>query len=279
MSVRNKPPCKDWDGVKHLRYAHGKMDGHFTRVIKDQYGVVTAKTSRDNDITHVFKKTREYASVLQLVPNGVTLLGELWTPGKSASYVSSIESQGNTTFTPFAIEQAPNVDRAALHFWSLDYVHDLVQCWGLTPPPLLCLSSDRLDAESLLAWSTGHALEGVVLKNANLADWYRYKPVKSCDAYVIGYVAGEGKYEGMVGSITFGILHFDCKQDRWVTVELGSCSGMTDEERAEWTEHQEEWMHTVIEVQYQEVGAGGRLRFPQYLRRRTDKLWHECKGI
>ena len=57
---------------------------------------------------------------------------------------------------------------------------------------------------------------------------------------------------------------------------VGECSGMNEETREYMTEHQEELIHTVIEVGANEILKTGKLRHPRFIRFRNDKEASRC---
>lgn len=121
--------------------------------------------------------------------------------------------------------------------------------------------------------------EGVVVKDTRApylsgkrpSSWLKMKITVTADVVVIGATAGNGKFSGMIGALVFG-EYVDGR-----LVETGQCSGMTDDERAMFTEmdEQDQLAGTVIEIAYNgRVGDG--YRHPQYKRTRGDKPAEEC---
>ena len=70
------------------KYAHVKLDGHFLRVAKDQFGAVKCYTNHDGaELDLAWVPTLK--NVWHRVPAGTDLLGELWYPEQPASYVKT----------------------------------------------------------------------------------------------------------------------------------------------------------------------------------------------
>lgn len=91
----------------------------------------------------------------------------------------------------------------------------------------------------------GH--EGIMIKNPSnvyvgkrVTDIMKMKEEKTADLKVIGFVAGEGKYENMIGSLTC------ITEDNKLIVNVGS--GLTDAQRTTLPE-----FGTIIEVKYNQV--------------------------
>lgn len=91
----------------------------------------------------------------------------------------------------------------------------------------------------------GH--EGIMIKNPSnvyvgkrVTDIMKMKEEKTADLKVLGFVAGEGKYENMIGSLTC------ITEDNKLIVNVGS--GLTDAQRTALPE-----FGTIIEVKYNQV--------------------------
>lgn len=124
----------------------------------------------------------------------------------------------------------------------------------------------------------------------------KLKPFMDIDCVVMGYNEGAlgTKLEGKLGSFDVG-LYRDNK-----LVSIGKVPTMSDEERVKWTTRMSEpkWCYDkgycpqpyhpstelckkctlpyVIQVKASEVTSGNKLRFPSYVRERTDKTPKEC---
>lgn len=109
--------------------------------------------------------------------------------------------------------------------------------------------------------------EGLVLKYAKgmytfgrTAEWCKLKrrdaDHDTLDLPVIGMVHGTGEFEGMLGAL---ICDFN-----GVTVKVGT--GFTVEQRSQFFEH----LPKMVEVDYQEVTKDGSLRFPVFIKDRTN---------
>lgn len=100
------------------------------------------------------------------------------------------------------------------------------------------------------------------------------------DCVVLDYHEGKKgtRLEGKLGAFEVGLY----KEDGSL-VSIGKVPTMTDEERVKWTERMiNGWTKTVhdnpyvIQVKASEVLPSGKLRFPSYVRERTDKSAEEC---
>lgn len=115
--------------------------------------------------------------------------------------------------------------------------------------------------------------EGIMLKDQTAPygrGWLKVKAEETVDGVITGYEAGKGKYKGQVGAVQFSQLMGG------VLTEVGQCSGMTDEVRADITERQAELLGTVIEVKTNGRTRHRRYRHPRFLRFRFEKPADQC---
>lgn len=106
--------------------------------------------------------------------------------------------------------------------------------------------------------------------------WHKMKRQDDVDVIITGYMAGRGKFDGLVGAVKFGQ---PCPKTGEI-VERGQASGMDDAERAEMTKNADALLGTVITVAHMGIMPGGvKMRHPQFKRFRPDKpvdeiVWH-----
>lgn len=143
---------------------------------------------------------------------------------------------------------------------------------------------DRFPASAKIAFYNevvNNELEGVIRKDLDapyMEGWWKLKKIMTVDAIIIGYKAGTGKYEGLVGAIEFGF--YDKNGD---IISSGFASGFPDSFRDELTENQNEWNGRVIEIICQEITDKLKCRHPRCMpdddtgiRFRDDKDAKEC---
>jgi ATP-dependent DNA ligase len=113
--------------------------------------------------------------------------------------------------------------------------------------------------------------EGIMVKDLYSPkygkSWFKVKYRFTIDAFVTGATEGKGKYEGSIGALELAVMDGD------KVVPIGKCSGMSDEQRKEFTEKLPE----VVEVSAFEVTKNFKLRHPAFNRVRDDKAQGECK--
>jgi len=117
--------------------------------------------------------------------------------------------------------------------------------------------------------------EGIMIKSVNekyAKSWTKLKKVFTIDAFITGIEKGKGKFQGLIGALKLGVMQGDTK------IDIGKCSGMTDDERKELTQMalDGELLHKVVEVKANEVTKNYKLRHPNFVRARYDKDMSEC---
>lgn len=252
-------------------YAHYKLDGICLEVQRNRHGVISIYTTTPTDITSQLDDCGWIKSVYDRMPCSTSVMGELWVPGKPASYVKSALAHRpeELRFSAFSI---PKGLGSEAELWE---VNEVLTSWGFCTVDYLvnerCEDRHKLmgrgyfdDPLELLKRNLPTDIEGYVLKNSNMSDWWKLKPVKTIDLIVTDLQDGRGKYLGMVGA-----LHVATKEG----YELARVSGMSDEIREEITEDD---IGRIVEVRYQYVGSQGRLRHPAFIRWRDDKTADGC---
>lgn len=131
-----------------------------------------------------------------------------------------------------------------------------------------------------------NGVEGAILKHKDSTYlpgkrrpklWAKYKIELTADVVVTGFTEAKegvsGKFLGLIGAIKFGAYN-----EAGELVEVGQCSGMTDEVRKYWTDirDSEDPTERVIEIKYNDVLATGAPRHPQYRGERVDKNPEDC---
>lgn len=115
--------------------------------------------------------------------------------------------------------------------------------------------------------------EGVVLKNVGSSygmNWVKCKRRSDFTVIVTGFQPGKGKYSKTLGALLFSVYQ------NGTLVEVGKCSGMTDDERDAIWANQAAWKGQPIDVFAQEVTKDGRLRHPVWHRKRDDVAPETC---
>jgi len=122
--------------------------------------------------------------------------------------------------------------------------------------------------------------EGIMLKDLEAVygkGWAKMKKRPDVSVVIMGSEPGEGKYKGLIGNLVFGVymnnlLGFRNKH----LTEIGKCSGFDDAQRRIITLSLPAYMGQVMDVHYQEVTSGNRLRHPSFFRFRRDVQPDQC---
>ena len=103
----------------------------------------------------------------------------------------------------------------------------------------------------------------------------KLKKCYSMDMKVISLEDGRGKYEGLVGALS---CYAKSEDGKYIQCSVGT--GLSDEQRANWSIHPEEIVGKIIEVEYFSISSNKdsaytniySLRFPRFKKVRDDKV-------
>ena len=303
------PEFKDYTG-QEVHYLQPKRDGHLCKIFIDQ-GEIQALTKNNKDKTAKLLKIKHIADELSGLVNltgNTVLFGELYSPGIPASSVPTLlnNTDERLLFTAFAVPWFNGED------WSnsdLIVAMQLLEKFGVSTVPTTRLPENIVDEEdikTLLEMAVKNKQEGWVLKEGHMAGWYKLKPVKTVDAFVIDTYASDSKrYKGGLKCIRIAVWDKEGKvrdlgtagngfklpyRLRFVPKEkmdilLGIDWLETDEKN--FQEHltvaclaglinRDTLLNQVCEITYDSVAAGGKLRFPRFSRWRDDKDIKDC---
>lgn len=273
-------------------YAQEKRDGHRLTLVNrdDQFAAITRK----DDIGPKLVNTKLGSQLKLIMPPNSVVDGELFLPGKPATSVITAlnEDWPDLTFDAFAM---PVHEDENMTDHSYDSIILLLRSLGFTTPPLKI----NMSPDDLMQDAIDRKIEGYVLKNAHYDQWYKLKPQKSVDAFIVGWKRGHGKYLTTTGSLQVAVWNGDRRRlfvkgsdyqklhplDDSVSVSddgsfrvIANVSGMNDQQRDEMFEMAREGtlIGRVLEVEYQSIAAKGKLQFPRFIRWREDKPKDEC---
>jgi ATP-dependent DNA ligase len=139
-----------------------------------------------------------------------------------------------------------------------------------------------------------HKIEGIVAKNINTVFGdavFKFKPVSTEDVFWEGeFVPGEKRHIGKVGSLVCYQYLIDPDTGEHIKTDVGKIGGgITDVLRNELTEMVSESLapelrvsptnKLVLEAQTHELLPSGKMRYPNFLRWRTDKTPEQCTRV
>ena len=254
-----------------VQYAQQKYDGHRITALKQPPGSPTPLVLYTRSQTDLYKPMYARALsdgiwpwIVELldIPSNTSVDGELWFPGKPASYIKTAIKEGNPglRFSAFAI---PWLSGQRRYTDPLEWAMEQCSLFGIDFIPFMKFPKPvPVDADAMTK-KIRPETEGWVLKKHHYSGWYKLKRIHTIDLIVTGFEPGNGKYEGMMGSIRCGAF------DQYGKIQdICFCSGMTDEQRLEFSEND---IGRTCEVQFQEVASLGRLRHPIFVRWRDDE--------
>jgi ATP-dependent DNA ligase len=252
------------------KYAHLKRDGHRVVYIKDDVGLVSAVSSLNIDMTAQLRQFPFHLELLKHMPPNTVVEGELWVPGKPASYIKTAIKEGDQAarFSCFAI---PFWNNTQIFDYTLHQLSHLALILGINFIKYMEVPDGPINP---LVWydyaEREGDCEGWVFKNYNYAEWWKLKRVKTIDCMVTDTVDGNGKNLGLVGSLVCSVR---CANGVWVPI--ANAGGMNDLDRAEMS--LDDPCGRICEIEYQYIGSKGRCRHPRFKRwRDDDKLLEGC---
>jgi bifunctional non-homologous end joining protein LigD len=144
--------------------------------------------------------------------------------------------------------------------------------------------------------------EGVILKKLDSPyefkrskHWVKVKKVDTYDVVIMGYEEANEWYaepgekgadgvlykegrktkyfeKGWIGAVIYGLWN----KEKGKLVEVGKCSGLSDEERKLISDNRKKYIGTVIEIKANERMPTGGFRHPNFVRFRDDKSAKQC---
>lgn len=270
---------KEWKN-QFAKWKQVKYNGHRFTVYKQLDGKLVGferKVRPDLEISVKQPKIVEcdwWQTLAQMLPPVSSVDGELHVPGGNAGDAAHAiaECSPELMFTPFAVPWWDGFD------WTFNDVWATSEFWranfGTASPLQFAKTYMRLPHETLedlLKQAVESGIEGWVLKNFNYDEWWKAKPTRSVDCVVTGFKDGDGKYIGLIGSLLCSV-YLDNETE---LTEIARVSGMTDDERLNIDETHD--LGRVVEVEYQDIGNGGRLIHPRFVGWRDDKPAVECR--
>lgn len=140
----------------------------------------------------------------------------------------------------------------------------------------------KIILEDLLKIARKRKIEGMILKEAGYAGWWKLKGIKEGDAFIIDFYVSDSETQyGLVTSVEIG-----CYATDGSIKGLGSITGFDIETKKEMTaaynryrdcSNENPFMHKVLRVLYQEIAGKGKLKHGFFDGWRDDKTEEECQ--
>jgi ATP-dependent DNA ligase len=140
-------------------------------------------------------------------------------------------------------------------------------------------NTPQICAELLLERAKRNKIEGYVLKNGHYHQWYKLKPTKTVDCFVVGYnKSTSGTFLGGLKSLQVAVHddeNYNGSQDGIYFRNIGLVpSGFDADYRMEVD--LDSLIGKVCEVEFDSWTDYRKLKFPRFLRWREDKTREEC---
>lgn len=262
-------------------YIQPKLDGHLTKIYKDKKGLVKAYTKNDKTITAKLFAIDHICKVFCFLPSSSVVFAELHFPAGFSTDVPTMLNNADERLqlTAFA---APMIYGQDLSYDSLPDVLKRLNKFGFDITYADTLNSCRAltnKAQSdLLTKAIERKWEGWVLKESHMTGWYKLKPVRELDAFVISVQQSfSDQHYGGLKSIGVGVYNRYSKvQPIYDLGQVGS--GFEAEYRAtlDIKEKRDALIDRVCEIRYDNIAANGKLLFPRFVRWRYDKDKNDC---
>ena len=255
------PKIRDYSG-QPVRYAQEKKDGYLTYLSRYK-NRISAQLKNGGDISHLncFNVS---------IPDDTVIVGELYWDGPATSVVTLIkENSPKLKFSAFALpvfrglnyEDEP-LATALFHLENMG----LQIPWTEEYSELSVLDEEVFKAEAVI-----RGYEGFVFKESHFSGWYKCKPQKTVDAFVVDYDISESNtFMGNLKAFKVAVLNE--KGEEVIIASVGT--GFKAEFKKSCDP--KKYIGKVLEVKYQSVASQGNLQFPRFVRWRDDKLAGEC---
>ena len=266
LFLQTRPKFQEYEGQIY-QICEIKEDGWRLTAIKRDGKVQAFSKKIHVDLWPKIRRNDKVRKAIENLPNNSIVDGEAHIPGGFSSGVPTALTTGEGwRFSTFAL---PYLHGEDCRISSLGNVRIVLRDYGFDRTTRMGVEG-KVSRETLMRAAVGHGVEGFVLKLGHYSNWYRVKPKKTVDCIIMGMSEGTNRLRGSLGALKVGLLTVTGR-----LVEVASVGGgYSDEERSEfWNRHPS---GEVCEVEYDSITSGRRLRFPQFVRLRSDKEFGEC---
>lgn len=276
------PKFKDWVD-QPVRYYSPKADGHMQYVSVDEQRRITVLTKNLKDNTEKLLSVEHIKQELRNLPCNSFVIGEAHAPAELATEVPHFLCTGDSRLQ-FSVFAAPLVGGINLINHDLQVVMDGLKAFGLDTVPIKPVVQGfyRTFRTRLLRDAVEQKIEGWVLKERHMSGWYKLKPVKTIDAFVLDVTESTSEtYVGYMKALILGLY----KPDGTVH-DLGECGGGFTKAfklSMPYDEMKAELLGKVAAFEFDSITKHQKLRFPRIAKDkqgqpiwRTDKDATQC---
>ena len=253
--------------------AQRKMDGHRTLVFRHPGGRTEVLTRVGTDIWPKLQEVPHIRSLILNLPVDTVLDSELLVDGGFATDVKTAinDKSEDLQLWGFALPLLNGVLRIEDDYQRV--VQHILDLGILLPETEFFAGPRRVDADRWKEKAVELGWEGFILKDRHWAGWYKLKPTWTVDGFVSDYTYSDSDtYFGQIRGIEVSVL----RPDGTERVICNTGNGLTAEFKDNISGDEESLIGQVVEIEYDEVAAKGRLKFPRIVRFREDKLREEC---
>lgn len=277
------PKFKNYTNQK-VNFIQPKLDGHLTKIYTATPRLI-ALTKNDKDITEKLLAINHIKKELNGLPRNSIIFAELHCPGVHATSVPTMlnEADEELMLTAFAAPLLGGEDwRDQDLCVTMQHIKNNFELHIATPTKWdSSIIINHHDQKELLKEAIERKLEGWVLKEAHMKGWYKLKPVKTLDVFVIGtYQSFSSTHYGGLQSIEIAVWelspNYPVLPKRYNLGNVGSGFKLEYRKQFNTNVKRTELLNKVCEVAYDSIAANGKLRFPRFIRWRDDKDSRQC---
>lgn len=290
------PKFKKYDG-QPVRYIQPKYDGHLMKISVEPTHTISllqSFTKNNKNITEKLLSINHIAEELSGLPANSQIFAELHCPGRFSTDVPTMLNEANEDLrlTAFA---APMLGGADESDTCLSHVMKKLNLWGLESTKTEIIWNDKLlstpprnafsptfvtkaEQRRLLAEAIEQKLEGWVLKGGHMENWYKLKPEKELDAFVISTnMSTSASYYGLLKSVCAAVWDIDESGNRKL-YNIGIIPGFNEDERVKYDTPKKRatLIGRVLKIGHSGLAARGKLRWPHFDHWRDDKDSKNC---
>lgn len=269
------PDFKDYTD-QLVNFIQKKYDGHLVKIHFSK--VLTVCTKNDKIITDKALSCPNVERILRRIPQNSILFGELFHRG-AATDVPTLLNSGHNDLQ-LALFAAPIF--STKNIWNMDLcdVEKLLKENDLPFVETLRIGTITANLQHEFEWENFRSKllekavelrqEGWVLKFAHMKGWYKLKPTRTVDGFVVTCKKSfSANHFGEIQSLVVGV--YDEVGKLKIIADVGG--GLSEEQRKV---NPETLVGRVCEIEY-DCLAKNRLRFPRFSRWREDKDSTDCK--
>jgi ATP-dependent DNA ligase len=278
MQTIEFPKFKNYNGQK-VNWFQPKLDGHLTKINTTNYPDIYCYTKNNKNITEKLLKIKHIRKEILNIPKNSIAFAELHCPGVPATSVPTLLNNADERLllTFFA---APLWDNKNFCNDDLDNVLFNLKKIGLSiasPTYIPKSFVDETGQAAMLELAVSNKWEGWVLKEEHMKNWYKLKPVKTFDAFVIGtHRSFSSTHYGGLQAIHIAVYDKDGKIHDFG--QVGSGFDLEYRQYLDTQEKRDKLIGKVCVIAYDSIAANGKLKFPRMAKDRNDNIiWRNDK--